>query len=80
MPRLRAVRRRELVKALKENGLVESTKRGKGSHTWWEHPDDSAKATSVPASATLPIGTVDAILAGAGKDRKLYHDRFRGAG
>ena len=78
MPRLRFVKRARLVEVLRENGLQENTKRGKGSHTWWEHPSDPTRATSVPGDDEIPIGTVDGILEGARKDRPTYHRRFRG--
>jgi len=80
MPRLRFVKRARIAEVLRENGLQESTKRGKGSHTWWEHPADASRATSVPGDDEIPIGTVNSILDGARKDRTAYQRRFRGLG
>ena len=75
MARVGPQKRRKLTKVLRENGLAEFKKKGKGSHTWWEHPDDPARATTVPDSETIKEGTANAIIEQAGKtvDEYLSH-------
>jgi predicted RNA binding protein YcfA (HicA-like mRNA interferase family) len=66
-----------LVAVLRLNGLVEKPVRGKGSHAWFEHPDEPTKCTTVPdrdqISRDLPIR----ILKQAGETRDEYQARLR---
>ena len=53
MARLGPQKRRDLERALGRNGLQEYPERGKGSHTWWEHPDNPRRCTTVPGGVEV---------------------------
>ena len=72
MPRLGPQKRRNLAKALRENGLEEHPDRGKGSHTFWVHPDDPTRETTVPGDETIKKGTAATIISQAGKTLDEY--------
>jgi len=72
MPRLAPVKRRRLLAVLRSNGLVDCPERAKGSHVWFQHPDDPSRHTTVPDHDTIPVGTLHVIISQAGKDRKGY--------
>ncbi len=72
MPRLTPAKRRHLVAVLRRNGLVECPDRAKGSHAWFQHPDDPSRHTTVPDREEVPVGLLQVIIAQAGKDRKRY--------
>ena len=72
MPRLGPQRRRNLIRILRENGLVEDPRKGKGSHMWLGHPSDPTKATVVPSYETIDGGLADRIIKQAGKTVEEY--------
>ena len=77
MPRLAPVRRRALIAVLQRNGLVESPTRGKGSHTWFEHPEDPTRSTTIPDRDVISKDLLLRILRQAGKSRDEYEARLR---
>lgn len=77
MPRLTAVKRRILVAVLRRNGLVEAPLRGKGSHAWFEHPDDPARCTTIPNRDEISKDLLLRILKQSGKTRSEYEARLR---
>ena len=70
------MKRHKLAAVLRRNGLVEYPGRGKGGDTWFEHPDDPTKATTVPGHNEIKVGTLSSILRYAGKSRKEYQERL----
>jgi len=48
MPRLAPVKPRVFVKVIERNGLSKVPRRGKGSHEFYQHPDDETKSVTVP--------------------------------
>ena len=74
MPGLGPQRRRTLASALRKNGLSEYEGRGKGSHTWWEHPDNPSLCAAMPGKAEIRAGTARQILEDTGKTVEHYLD------
>jgi len=72
------VKRRKLCTILRRNGLEQTAGRGKGSHAYFEHPDDAEKATIVPHYNEIGPELLRQILTQAGKTRPEYEPRLRG--
>ncbi|MGD0999278.1 MAG: type II toxin-antitoxin system HicA family toxin [Candidatus Brocadiia bacterium] len=68
MDRLPALSSREVIAVLRRSGCVDAPRRGKGSHRAFVRrtPDGIIRLVIVPQSASLPRGTLRAILRQAG--------------
>jgi predicted RNA binding protein YcfA (HicA-like mRNA interferase family) len=56
---------------------VESPHRGKGSHAWFEHPDDPSRSTTIPDRDVISKDLLIRILRQAGKTRDEWEARLR---
>jgi len=73
------VKRRVLVAVLQLNGLVAKPVRGKGSHVWFEHPDDPTRSTTVPDRDEISKDLLIRTLKQARKSRDEYQALLREA-
>jgi predicted RNA binding protein YcfA (HicA-like mRNA interferase family) len=71
------VKRRLLIAVLRRSGLVEKPLQGKGSHSWYEHPDDPAECTTVPDCDEIGRDLLLRILRQAGRTRDDYQARLQ---
>lgn len=76
-PRLTPVKRHKLCAVLRRNGPREYPARGKGGHTWFEHPDHPEKHTVVPRYDEVSPRLLSVILRQAGKSRSEYQQQPR---
>ena len=76
MPRLGPARRRKLVAVLRKNGLVEVPGQGKGSHTWYAHPQDPTRCTAVIDDEEICVDLLKRIPVESGKTREEYLARL----
>ena len=76
-PRLAPVKRYRLVAVLQMNGLELIPGRGKGSHEWYEHPEDPTRHAPVPRRREIDGRLLSAILAQSGKTREEFFAHLR---
>ena len=77
MARLGPVKRHRLVAALRRNGLEQRPGKGKGSHTWFEHPSDPTRATTVPAHQEIRPPLLNQIRTQVRKSREEFERLLR---
>jgi predicted RNA binding protein YcfA (HicA-like mRNA interferase family) len=72
MPRLAPVRPRVFVKVIESNGLREVPRRGKGSHDFYQHPDDERRSVTVPNYDVIDPDLLAMMIREVGKSRVEY--------
>jgi predicted RNA binding protein YcfA (HicA-like mRNA interferase family) len=72
MPRLAPVRPRVFVRVIESNGLRKVPGRGKGSHDFYQHPDDERRRVTVPSYDVLDPDLLAMMLREVGKSRSEY--------
>jgi predicted RNA binding protein YcfA (HicA-like mRNA interferase family) len=79
MDRLPALSSRELIAVLRRSGCVDAPRRGKGSHRAFVRrmPDGVVRLVIVPQSASLPRGTLRAIIRQAGLSAEEFSALLR---
>lgn len=79
MDRLPALSSREVIAVLRRAGCLDAPRRGKGSHRAFVRrtPDGLIRLVIVPQSASLPRGTLRAILRQAGLSAEEFSTLLR---
>ena len=72
MPRLAPVKPRIFVKVIQENGLREVVGQGKGSHAFYQHPDDERRSVTVPDYDIIDPDLLVQMIRESGKTRAEY--------
>ena len=78
MTKLPLVSSRQLVRALRKAGFLDAPKRGKGSHVALvKNENGQTRIVIVPDRATLPKGTLKAILDQAGLTKNQFMELLK---
>jgi predicted RNA binding protein YcfA (HicA-like mRNA interferase family) len=72
MPRLAPAKPRVFVRVRESNGLRRVPGRGKGSHAFYQHPDDEQRCVTVPDYDAIDPDLLATMVREAGKTRDEY--------